>query len=201
MTCFCDIHVQKISSHCSNYGSIGIGMSKVWGIKSGIQPIHYINSNSRIIKELKELFKFDEDESNLEIVDKYKDYLLEHVIFIKPLQGDMYRNGEYVSTNFHDEREWRYIPNITEDFDLPEVISQGMLMNQTSYNSFSKGILTYESLWLKFEYSDIRYLFLQSDEDRDEIIDFINNKLEISMKDKFILISKIVVLELIGEDL
>lgn len=74
-------------------------------------------------------------------------------------------------------------------------------MNQTSYNSFSKGILTYESLWLKFEYSDIPYLFLQSDEDRDEIIDFINNKLEISMKDKFILISKIVVLELIGEDL
>ncbi len=201
MTCFCDIHVQKISSHCSNYGSIGIGMSKVWGINSGIQPIHYINSNSRIIKELQELFKFDEDESNLEIVDKYKNYLLEHVIFIKPLQGKMYRNGQYVSANFHDEREWRYIPNITEDIDLPEVISQDMFMNQTAYNSFSKGILTHENLWLRFEYSDIRYLFLQNDEDRDEIIDFINNDLDISMKEKFILISKIVVLDSIGEDL
>lgn len=201
MTCFCDIHVQKISSHCSNYGSIGIGMSKIWGINSGIQPIHYMNPNSRIIKELQELFKLDEDEANFEIIDKYKNYLLEHVIFIKPLIGTMYINGEYELKNFHDEKEWRYIPNITEDIDLPEVISQEMLMNQTAYNSFSKGILTHKSLWLKFEYSDIRYLFLQSDEDRDEIIDFIYNDLDVSTEEKLILISKIVVLKIIKEDL
>lgn len=201
MTCFCDIHVQKIGSHCSNYGNIGIGMSKLWGIKEGVQPIHYINHNSRISIELNKLFKLDEADLNEDVVEPYKNYLLEHVIFIKPLQGKMYKNGDYETMNFHDEREWRYIPNISEAIDLPEVISSDILMNQTAYNSFSKGIISYENLWLKFEYSDIRYLFLQNDEDRDDLIDFINNDLDISMKDKFILMSKIIILDLIGEDL
>lgn len=201
MTCFCDIHVQKIGFHCSNYGNIGIGMSKPWGIKKGVQPIHYINNNSRISIELNNLFKLDEIGLNEDILEPYKNYLLEHVLFIKPLQGKMYKNGDYKTMNFHDEKEWRYIPNIEEDMDLPEVISQDVLMNQTAYNSFSKGLISYKNLWLDFEYSDIRYLFLRNDEDRDDLIDFINKELEISMTDKFILISKIVILELIGEDL
>lgn len=201
MTCFCDIHVQKIKFHCSKYGSVGIGMNKSWGIENGIQPIHYINTNSRIFNELKQLFNIKEHEDYEEVISPYKNYLLEHVIFIKPLQGEMYRQEKYVPTNFHDEREWRYVPNITDDMDLPEIISQDIFMNQTAYNSYSTGILTYERLWLKFEYNDIKYLFLQNEEDRDELIEFICEELNIPEKEKFILISKVIILDSIGEDL
>ncbi|MEW8963010.1 abortive infection system antitoxin AbiGi family protein [Paraclostridium dentum] len=201
MTCFCDIHVQKIKFHCSNYGNIGIGMNKSWGIKNGIQPIHYINDKSRIFKELIDLFKIEDEDVNEQILEPYKNYLLEHLIFIKPLQGEMYRKDKYESTNFHDEKEWRYIPNIASDIDLPEVISDEIYMNQTAYNTFSKGILSYEKLWLKFEYSDIKYLLLENEADRYDIIQYINNEIDISIEEKFILASKIIILDSIGEDL
>lgn len=200
MTCFCDIHVQKIKYHCYDYGNIGIGMSKKWGVSKGIQSIHYINNNSRIYKELSRLFVKEDSPENETIIEEYKNYILEHILFIKPLVGKMYIRGEYTEKNFHDEKEWRYIPKINNDIDIPLILPQEY-SNISAYHIFSEAINRYEELWLKFEYDDIKYLFLENEEDRQDIIDYIINDLDIEENEKYKLISKIIVLDQIKEDM
>lgn len=199
MTCFCDIHVQKIMHHCAFYGSVGIGMDKNWGISNGIQPIHYINDYSRIYKELSRLFRnaYDADDKSTE---EYKDYILEHILFIKPLVGKMCKGKKYIDKNFHDEKEWRYIPDIDEDVDIPLVIPQ----EHTSFNAYytySNAIKKYKQLWLYFEYKDIKYLFLKDEIDRKDIIKYIIEELDMNIDEKYELISKIIVLDQIKEDM
>lgn len=203
MTCFCDIHVQKIIYHCSFYGYVGIGMYKEWGINKGIQPIHYINNNSRIYKELSTLFKnaydivdeIDEDET-----EEYKNYILEHILFLKPLVGKMYRDTEYIKKNFHDEKEWRYVPYIDKSIDLPLIIPQEHT-HVNAYKPYSDAIKNYKQMWLCFEYKDIKYLFLENEADRQDIINYIMEELDIDKNEKYELISKIIVLDQIEEDM
>lgn len=48
MICFCDIALEetRLKPHRDQYGSYGIGLSKKWGMKNGVQPVHYILSTS-----------------------------------------------------------------------------------------------------------------------------------------------------------
>lgn len=200
MTCFCDINIQKIHYHCDFYGFMGLGMDKNWGIKNGIQPIHYINENSRLVKELEKLFVVDDDVKNECILEPYKDYLLEHVLFIKPIEGKMLVEGEYKDKNFHDEREWRYVPNIETECELPEVLSYKSFMNVNAYKRYSDAIYEYQNLWLKFTYDDIKYIFVKDNNDRNELIIFIID-LDINDMEKYILISKIITLDIIRRDI
>lgn len=203
MTCFCDIHVQKIMHHCIFYGSVGIGMDKKWGISNGVQPIHYINNYSRIYKELSRLFKnaYNIDEESIEEYnEEYKDYILEHILFMKPLFGKMIKDKKYIEKNFHDEKEWRYIPQINEDIDIPLIIPQEH-NNFNAYSTYSNAIKKYKQLWLYFEYKDIKYLFLKDEIDRQDIINYIIKELDMNIDEKYKLISKIIVLDQIKEDM
>jgi hypothetical protein len=200
MTCFCDINIKNIYDHCEFYGFIGLGMDKNWGIDNGIQPIQYLNENSRLGKELKKIFITEDDENNEIVLEPYKNYLLEHVLFIKPIAGKMLARGKYVPKNFHDEKEWRYIPNITEEYDIPEVLTFTSYMNEKGYKIYSESIKEYKNLWLKFEYEDIKYIFVENKDDLDDLINFII-ELNIDNKDKYTLISKIITLEVIKEDI
>ncbi|HBF4252061.1 abortive infection system antitoxin AbiGi family protein [Clostridioides difficile] len=204
MTCFCDICIQKIVHHCMNYGNIGIGMYKEWGISKGLQAIQYLNENSVLAKDLVELFNLSlidiNDNQESEDMTKYKNYLLGHIMFIKPLQGEMFINEEYRVMNFHDEKEWRYVPKFDEDMDL-DIITQKESLNQNAYNLYSQVLKENKNTWLKFDYNDIKYLFVASEMDRDEVIKFISSKINIDEFEKYILISKIIVLDSIEEDM
>jgi hypothetical protein len=46
MVCFCDISLGQIRDHLSMYGNYGIGMTKEWGIRMGLNPIIYINPDT-----------------------------------------------------------------------------------------------------------------------------------------------------------
>ena len=61
MTCFCDIPLHQISYHAEGnsvssidqgYGKFSIAFHKEFGIRKGIQPIHYLNENSAHVEEL-----------------------------------------------------------------------------------------------------------------------------------------------------
>jgi len=203
MTCFCDIHLNKLVPHMTFYGSFGIGLNKGWGINYGIQPINYINRSSNLIKDFSFIFSRSlgtpvDDES--EIVNNYKNYLLTNLLFIKPLDGEMFQDGSYVSKNFHDEREWRYIPDFNSvDTELPLLVPQEQL-NPKAYSSYSNGIQQRPELWLEFEYSVIKYLVVESDSDRNELIAFIINEINASITEKHLLISKILVFNELRED-
>ena len=57
-----------------------------------------------------------------------------------------------------------------------------------------------QSTWLKFEYSDIKYITVENYTNREELINMIQNIDGFDEKDKLILISKIIVLSEAEED-
>lgn len=202
MTCFCDINLQKLIPHVEFYGYYGIGLEKMWGIEQGIQPIRYINKNSKLISDFSHVFSnsLNRISEENEALHEYSNYLLTDLLFMKPLNGEMYRDKNYVLRNFHDEKEWRYVPNMSKQDELPLVVPQNEL-NPKAYSSYSEGLRKRDSFWLKFEYEFIKYLIVRDENDRTELIRFINQELDtIDEITKSLLISKIMVFENIRED-
>lgn len=202
MICFCDINLSKLEEHVHYYGKFGIGLSKEWAITNGIQPIHYINKNSFIKKDISYLFskslnnKFEE----VRKTEEYENYILEHVLFMKPIHGKMRREGGYDEKNFTDEKEWRYIPRIEEEHNIDLIIPVSYLENDDAYNAYSDGITQLKGLWIYFDISDVEYLMVENEEYRVELIEFILNKNDIETLDRYILISKIIVYDVMNKD-
>lgn len=114
MICFCDINFSKLNNHITNYGSYGIAFHKNWGINKKIQPIQYVNEESYLFKDFKKLFI----DSNIELemnpiyfkdnfINRLTSMMLESLLFMKPLQGEMIKECKRELMNYHDEQEWR----------------------------------------------------------------------------------------------
>ncbi|MCC6460042.1 MAG: hypothetical protein IT260_06210 [Saprospiraceae bacterium] len=181
MVCFCDIPLSKVKSHMNMYGYYGIGLSKAWGIQNGISPLFYISPESATTNSiyLSLLYllnnpKFGWEES----LDKQYDRLLRLIRFTKPYVGPFFRKGKFLKNpvTFYDEREWRFIPDVTgrternrvelakawldkatflkmrHDLDeqgLPQIVA----LNQELQLNFP----------LKFELSAIRYIIIKKE--------------------------------------
>lgn len=204
MTCFCDIHFNKLNYHVQKYGSYGIGLNKQWGIEQGIQPIHYINADSRLSKDYAEAFNcaLKDDLADKENVKYFKDYVLHHLLYMKPIDGKMRIEKDVTEErNFHDEKEWRFIPDFNEvETELPPIVIPPKI-NYGSLNSFSDGISIKPELWLHFQLENIKYIILKSEEDRTELIRFIIDNNIASVEEQYVLFSKILVFEELGEDI
>ncbi|KAA8748203.1 abortive infection system antitoxin AbiGi family protein [Paenibacillus sp. UASWS1643] len=202
MKCFCDIHLNKLKYHTDFYGFYGIGINKEWGISKGIQPIQYINLNSPLIKDYSHIIghaiRTVSEESN-PIIEMYNNYLLAALLYMKPISGKMFRKGDYKDKNFHDEREWRFIPNVTKDVtDLPLILPQEQL-NPKAYEYYSNGIKHNDNLWIKLDLNIVRYIIVKNRIDREDLIDFIL-ELDKEQRIKLDLISKIMIFDELGED-
>lgn len=205
MSCFCDIHLNRLIYHMDNYGYYGVGIEKQWGIEQGIQPIHYINKNSELKNEYSKVMNgiFDISKEERSQHKVYHDYLLHKLLFMKPIQGSMKTNEDYKERNFHDEKEWRFIPSFKNvETELPLIIDQTQ-MNAKSYNIYSKGIKQNIELSIKLDLKYIKHIIVNTQDDRKELIKFIlDNNIGKDEKDEetYILISKIMVFNELRED-
>lgn len=196
MVCFCDIRLNKIEKHLEFYsddGGYGIGLSKGWGIDKGIQPIQYINTCGVLSLQLKNIFNIALNDSLLQNkeTENYRDYLINNLIYLKPITGVMTRGDKEVRKNFHDEQEWRYISN--DSMASTKLLIGNEIKNKKNYyNDMLRSREACENRWLKFEYSDIKYIIVPNEEKQDEIINFIEKDLDIEMNLKIKLASKII---------
>ena len=223
MTCFCDIPLHQISYHAEGeptspddrgYGKFSIAFHKKFGIKKGIQPIHYLNEGSINVVELANtinLLLSQDDEnliSNSETDATLTNFIFEYIRVIKPYYGKMKRKDEsgnikWVEKNFQDEHEWRYIP----EFKLGELplmlVEEEEIRAEVINNVYTNSVpLTSEGM-LKFEVDDVRYIFVDTVENRSKLIKFIRGKRKgrrLSSQEKDILISKIMVYDELKED-
>lgn len=203
MSCFCDIHFNKLNFHVQKYGAYGIGLNKEWGIEQGIQPIHYINKESKLIKDYGEAFKsaLENNFEDKESVKHFKNYILHHLLYMKPIDGKMRIEKDFVTRNFHDEKEWRFIPDFNKvETQLPQIVIPPKI-NYGSLMSYSEGITKKPEFWLRFELENIKYIILKSEQDRTELIRFIIKNNIASDEEQYILFSKILVFQELGEDI
>lgn len=198
MVCFCDIKLKDLKHHMKTYGRVGIGLKKEWGISNGVQPLHYINDQSYFNEAIKNIFKKAMDDNNVES-EMYRDYLLEQIKFSKPIQGKMKRNGCYDEYNFHDEHEWRYVPNETGIEELDLILADKEHLVDKYYYECSETLKKNKDIGLKFEYSDIKYLIVTNKRNKENLVKFIL-KLSIKREEKNDLISKIINYRDVEED-
>ena len=207
--CFCDIHF-------AYYGEYAIAFSKSWGERKNLQPVHYLNKDSQYAKDFSALFEriFRDDD----IPEEYSQDVINRLAYIKPLRGIMQRKFTRsdsssatieICKNFHDEREWRYVPaaDVLASLNAESIIANPHVIPFA--NEISKGLEheKYRKLWLEFSYDDIRYIIVPDIHARIEIIKTItalpdscfDNQDDIPMQ-KNILISKILVLAEIRKD-
>lgn len=213
------LRLQNKYTHPDFYGEYAIAFSKRWGEKNNLQPIHYLNEHSQYTKNLSNLInqilKLDD------VSDAYADDVLNRLSFVKPLRGIMKRkfkrdDGSDVEIdfqkNFHDEQEWRYVPSVDVASALQKdiVIANPYLLKMNGKGVDISAGLSEErcnSLWLKYSYEDIRYIIVPDGNARIDIINTImsisddkfSNQLNLALQ-KYILISKILVLEEIRKD-
>lgn len=219
------------NSHPDYYGKFAIAFSKKWGEDHHLQPVQYVNEGSAYAMELSEMLSSVISAENLP--DIYANDVLRRLSYIKPLRGTMSRTFKRkkdeqkkderkkdellkveLIKNFHDEREWRYVPSSD---DLSEAKIEGIIANPNILTLLD-GIFGidlnqiiesehYRKLWLEFSYDDVRYIIVPDTQARIEIIDTILSipnsqfiKPEQALCEKHILISKILVLDEIRKD-
>ena len=127
MVYFCDLKLSELKTHMGKYGNFGIGLTKEWANRNGLNPVMYI----------------------------------------KNYEGTLTREGETTEKfRFADEREWRYVPPITEQ-GIPPFVAKSNIDSPTKkskYNNLAQDIR------LKFEPNDIKYLIVESDSDINHLI-------------------------------
>lgn len=202
MSCFCDIPLSKITAHTDFYGSFGLGMKKEWGIRKGLNPIFYLSDNSIIPNLIRNfiLKNIPADAINLLFSNELSpNTTLQLMKFLKPLRGRMKVNGKEVTKNFDEECEWRYTPTSDENSPfqnfLPNIFSRS---NEDLLNS---NAITKKNASLKFESSDIKYIFVPEDSHIPVIINKINEIFKGNPEnERLILLSKVISLDTIKKD-
>lgn len=211
--------VQHKNTHFDLYGGFAVGFSKGWSESKRLQPIHYLNTESAFSSHFKDLLPVVLSAEDL--ADVYVDDVIYRLAFIKPLRGIMQRgfeNGEGkcvkvdIFKNFHDECEWRFVPDhtATEELGLSNVIANPKIVgNSDVMREMNKSLEEerYCQLWLDFDYDDIKYLIVPDNSYRIALINAIYEIPEDKFSDetdadlqKKILISKILVLDEVRRD-
>jgi hypothetical protein len=128
MVSFCDIPLSQTKAHMEYYGQYGIGLSKLWGRKNGINPVLYTYEGSPLALSLSQslawiyarylgirklnptipheawaqiasIFRASKkDPARHKQYLKLWDKLLRIQCFVKPYEGPLYRTGQPLRT-------------------------------------------------------------------------------------------------------
>jgi len=191
MKCFCDIPLTRINEHKEFYGHYGIGLTKEWGLRNGLQPVIYLRKNGNISKCVRYLLSLDEPTEEVQ-KQELTMTIINMLALSKPLTGKMRVGDQYIEKEFFQENEWRYAPPMREILVESRFNEDVELANAVAAKEHT----------LSFEPKDIKYIFVNDDNEIPEIVDFINSNLgRYSMNDLKILQSRIISLKSIEADL
>lgn len=159
MICFCDIigETARLEPHMRLYGKCGIGMTKEWGRKHGVQPVHYVQPTSPFSQDLRQAI---DAASSLNLVavetsaeaSILSDFLITTLAFTKPLWG-INDGTDYC---FEDECEWRFIPTDLP-LELPRFIPQP---GSDQLDNYKRTLWLPDTYLLRFTYEDISDIFV-----------------------------------------
>lgn len=197
MVSFCDIPLSQSYRHYDAYGRYGIGLSKSWANKLGINPVLYLDKESSVSKTLGELIK-ERRSSKSNLSEIQKSMILRIKCFAKNYSGHLKRKSiDNKNYRFYDEREWRLVP---EDDQLEGASFSISLSNykkdKDKYNN------QVSSLRFGFDAPDISYIIVDKTAEISRIINLLRNHYSIkcTAHDLDILFSKICSAEQIISD-
>ncbi len=170
MTCFCDLTLSNTGKHLHTYGNYGIGLTKDWGKRNGLNPILYVHANSVLWKDIHESSLVIQEQIRQNIL--FDDDLIKGItrlkFFIKPYEDDYLRNGEIIpNVRFYDEREWRFVPT-SPDNEFYFMEKQDFI-NSAKREEWNNKLP--ESATLEFTPDDIRYIVVEREDEISKMVD------------------------------
>lgn len=166
---FCDIPLSDSKQHFDVYGKYGIGLSKQWAMKKGVNPVLYIDKNSLFARSLYELIK-ERRKKNSNLTAKQKTEILQIKAYAKNYSGPLIRKSVVENPNykFYDEREWRLIPKKKERNNaLFSINLSDFIKDKAKYNN------KIADCRFKFKVQDISYIILKSTTEIPDMANFL----------------------------
>jgi len=163
MVSFSERNVKTIDKGTITYGKYGIAFKRRWVRENKIHPVMYMGKDSHLAKALSILLRARRKDANSRLEPEVRLSIITIKCFTKNARG--YNSFlKRVDFNFREEREWRYVPEKTAIGG--NLISQ----NRSAYNKrkdFYNNKLT--KFPLKFDLADIAYIFVETDDQRQQI--------------------------------
>lgn len=175
MVSFCDLKLSEVSAHMSKYGHYGIGLTKEWANRHGLNPVLYISRYSPftdgLIQGLDGIHAHRRKlEQNGELKELSTDYMniFNTYRYVKNYEAPLHRkNQENIEKyRFTDEREWRYVPALDTE-GLAPFVPISTIKTKKQKAQLNESI---SHISLHFEPEDIRYLIVERDEEISELI-------------------------------
>ncbi len=187
LVCFCDIPLNRHYRHKSKFGEYVIGMKKKWGEDNHLTPIIYSHPKSMTILTLSTLFKmtrFFQEKLNEEEFQMFNNAVSYLIMHYKSYEGRQFLKKQNLFakefTRFYDEREWRYLPIEVNGLKLNLEISE--YLNTQKLHEENK--LIQKNNKLKFELSDIEFLFLKEDAEIEQFLSKLSPKYSFDEKEE-----------------
>ncbi|MFO4688872.1 abortive infection system antitoxin AbiGi family protein [Vibrio cholerae] len=198
MVSFCDIPMSQVKEHISKYGNYGIGLTKEWAERKGLNPVLYLERQSTVSKSMYLLLESILSEAGEpDVWEQNETYAADLVRFMKNYQDDLVRKNHPLIENyrFSDEREWRYCP--------PRENCTDMILAERYMELFSaEANEKLQPFNLEFEAKDIKYIVLEKESEIIPFIDFMRREKgeDYSYRDIEILSTRIVTSDQIKTD-
>ncbi len=167
MVSLCDLPLAEFGSGKWAYGNYAIGFSREWGINKGFNPVCYCFNNSLFLSKLYENLK--------EAIHTGDRLQVENAVFpffyMKFVEGSIVKRN-YKRYRFYDEKEIRFVPK-REDVPNYEIF-----LKDTQYDEYKKehGNSLLGTYGIDFSYEDIKYIIVDKENNKDEIVNFFNHK-------------------------
>ena len=171
MISFCDIPLSDSMQHFAAYGEYGIGLTKDWAIRMGVNPVLYIDKSSLFAISLKELIE-DRRINKSNLTKSQKVNILKIKSYAKNYSGHLKRRSiDNPNYKFYNEREWRLVPK-GEDMN-----NASFSISLTAYSSnkdrFNNQIADCR---FKFNSTDVSYIIVKLTEEIPIMINHLRDK-------------------------
>lgn len=172
MVSFSDLRLSELKDNIGTYGKFGIGLTKEWAINNGLNPVMYASQQSlfteNFINATEDFFKLVMQSDD--ISGKYEtayNNTLNTLRYIKNYKGDLIRPGKKTKKNyvFANEREWRYVPAISQN--ILGFVPIGQIQTAQQKSKFNQKV---KHLRLSFQPDDIQYIIVEKDQDINNLI-------------------------------
>lgn len=198
MVCFCDIPLSNIAQHTQKYGNYAIGIKKDWAIEQGVSPILYVHEKSRIVDQCRDALAWSIERNDVDdvITDERAARLISMFYMMKPYEGVESLTGQSYKIRYYDEREWRYIPPVSN--------GNNIFLTEDNYNNLNirdNFNTINERYGVEFNPDAINYIIVEKE---DEIVPLIHElsyiKGDFPHKSVELLTSRIISMDRIKED-
>jgi len=166
MVSMCDLPLSELTEFLGKYHSYCIGMSREWGVRNRFTPIWYYEAKSRVPKILKNAIE--------DVLNKSDDNILSLMgilSYMKKVEGPLPKHN-YEVYRFYDEREVRHVPS----FDYVVAGKNEPILTEEGYAEYkAKTGSPVINSYVKFEWSDVRYIIVKEKAEVDVMIAFLES--------------------------